>query len=101
MLKPLQQLLTKALYTPIIIAQGRYVKSITPKLPEAAGERSGSSGQGEVLRLLITGDSAAAGVGAENQTQALSGNLVKALSDGYQVDWKLLAKSGHTTLDNL
>ncbi|KXO09077.1 Lysophospholipase L1 [Moritella sp. JT01] len=101
MFKSLNKLLTRAVYAPIIIAQGRYVKKVTPKLPEAAGERSGTAGKGQKIRLLIIGDSAAAGVGVDNQSQALTGNLVSALSDKYQVDWQLLAKSGHTTLDSL
>ncbi|PKH06839.1 SGNH/GDSL hydrolase family protein [Moritella sp. Urea-trap-13] len=101
MFKSLSKLLTKVVYAPIIIAQGRYVKKVTPKLPEAAGERSGITGEGQKIRLLIVGDSAAAGVGVDNQSQALTGNLVSALSDCYQVDWLLLAKSGHTTLDSL
>lgn len=101
MFKSLNKLLTKAVYAPIIIAQGRYVKKVTPKLPEAAGERSGTAGEGQKIRLLIIGDSAAAGVGVDNQAQALTGNLVSALADCYQVDWQLLAKSGYTTLDSL
>ena len=101
MFKSLNKLFTKAVYAPIIIAQGRYVKKVTPKLPEAAGERSGKTGEGQKIRLLIVGDSAAAGVGVDNQAQALTGNLVSALADSYQVEWQLLAKSGHTTLDSL
>ncbi|MDX2321490.1 MAG: SGNH/GDSL hydrolase family protein [Moritella sp.] len=101
MFKSLSKLLTKAVYAPVIIAQGRYVKKVTPKLPEAAGERSGTTGTGQKIRLLIVGDSAAAGVGVDNQSQALSGNLVAVLAEQYQVDWLLLAKSGHTTLDSL
>lgn len=100
MLKPLKKLFSQLVFAPIIITQGRYVKRVTPKLPEAAGERSGSCGQGQSIRLLIVGDSAAAGVGATHQQQALSGYLVKALEDCYQIDWQLLAKSGHTTLDS-
>jgi len=101
MFKSLNKFITKAVYAPIIIAQGRYVKKVTPKLPEAAGKRSGTAGEGQKIRLLIIGDSAAAGVGVDNQSQALSGNLVSALADSYQVEWQLLAKSGHTTLDSL
>ena len=37
------------------------------KLPEAAGERRGESGEGSPLRLLILGDSAAAGVAFRNR----------------------------------
>lgn len=101
MFKSLSKLLTKAIYAPIIIAQGRYVKKVTPKLAEAAGERSGSTGEGQKIRLLIVGDSAAAGVGVDHQSQALTGNLVAVLAQHYQVDWLLLATSGHTTLDSL
>jgi len=101
MLNSLSKLFTKALYAPIIIAQGRYVKKVTPKLPEAAGKRSGVAGKGQKIRLLIVGDSAAAGVGVDDQSQALTGNLVSALSECYQVDWQLLARSGYTTLDSL
>ncbi|MFT5806515.1 MAG: lysophospholipase L1-like esterase [Moritella dasanensis] len=101
MFKSLSKLLTKAVYAPIIIAQGRYVKKVTPKLPEAAGKRTGITGEGKKIRLLIIGDSAAAGVGVDDQSQALAGNLVAELANNYQVDWLLLAKSGHTTLDSL
>lgn len=101
MFKSLNKLITKAVYAPIIIAQGRYVKRVTPKLPEASGERTGVAGEGQKIRLLIIGDSAAAGVGVDNQSQALSGNLVSALADSYKVEWQLLAKSGHTTLNSL
>ncbi len=101
MFKSLNKLLTRAIYAPIIIAQGRYVKKVTPKLPEAAGERSGTTGKGRKIRLLIVGDSAAAGVGVDNQSQALTGHLVAALAECYQVNWQLLAKSGYTTLDSL
>lgn len=97
MLKPMKKLFGNLVFAPIIIAQGKYVKRVTPKLPEAAGLRSGQVGQGDTLKLLIVGDSAAAGVGVTNQDQALSGFLVKTLSQSYQVDWRLLAKSGITT----
>ena len=100
MLAPLKKFFNQLIFAPIIIAQGSYVKRVTPKLPEASGERSGLSGQGTRIRLLIIGDSAAAGVGASEQQQALSGNLVRSLADSFQVDWQLLAKSGHTTLDS-
>lgn len=101
MLKSLNTFFTKLVYAPIIIAQGRYVKKVTPRLPEAAGDRSGITGKGQKIRLLIVGDSAAAGVGVDNQSQALAGNLVSTLAENYQVEWQLLAKSGHTTLDSL
>ena len=81
---------------PFLIAQALYVRRVTPRLPEPTGERSGMNGSGPSLRLLILGDSAAAGVGVSTQHQALSGQLVSALSSDFQVSWKLIAQTGHT-----
>ena len=87
--------------SPLLIAQALYVKCVTPKLPEPSGSRSGRAGDGPVLKLMILGDSAAAGVGVETQHQALSGQLAARLSADYQVIWKLIAKTGHKTKDVL
>ena len=70
-------------------------------LPEPQGLRSGTIGRGTPLRLLIVGDSSAAGVGAETQSTALSGQLVSHLAGRYQVIWQLEAKTGYTTLDTI
>ncbi len=81
---------------PFLIAQGLYVRHVTPKLPEPEGLRSGINGSGPPLRLLILGDSAAAGVGVSTQAQALSGRLVSALGSDFRVSWKLIAQTGLT-----
>jgi len=81
---------------PLIIAQGLYVRRITPRLPEPEGSRSGLGGTGLSIRLLILGDSAAAGVGVSTQNEALSGQLVSALGSDFEVSWKLMARTGHT-----
>lgn len=86
---------------PLLISQALYVRHVTPRLPEAQGERSGIHGAGSPLRLLILGDSAAAGVGVSTQCQALSGQLVSALSAGFRVSWKLVAQTGHRANDVL
>lgn len=65
------------------------------------GARAGARGSGPLLRLLVAGDSAAAGVGAQTQEEALSGCLVAGLADSFQVKWKLLAFAGATTADLL
>lgn len=64
------------------------------RLPEAAGERSREGG---ALRVLIVGDSSAAGVGARHQDEALAGQLARALATrlGQPVGWQLVATSGH------
>ncbi len=86
---------------PLLVAQGIYVRRHTPKLPEPPGPRAGIVGDGPPLRLLITGDSAAAGVGASSQDEALSGRLVSDLSSSYRLDWRLEARTGATTRQTL
>lgn len=82
---------------PLLFAQGRYVRRVTPRLPEAAGPRDGSVGNGPPLRVLVVGDSAAAGVGVATQHDALAGHLASALAATHRVRWKLLARTGLTT----
>jgi lysophospholipase L1-like esterase len=86
---------------PLLLAQGRYTRAVTPRLPEPQGPRTGRAGSGPRLRLLITGDSAAAGVGVEQQQDALSGQLVAALAPHFDLHWRLIAQTGYTTRDLL
>lgn len=90
----------KLVLAPLLVWQGRQVRRKALRLPEAEGPREGVAGTGTVcLRLLIVGDSSAAGVGAPNQTQALAGRLSEALSQrlGGSVVWQLIARTGDTT----
>ncbi|MFW6766505.1 SGNH/GDSL hydrolase family protein [Acinetobacter pittii] len=82
---------------PVLFVQGTKVRKNTPRLLEASGERQGIVGNGRPLSLLILGDSAAAGVGVENQKDALSGAIISELQDQYSIRWKLHAKTGDTT----
>ncbi len=86
---------------PLLVAQALQVRGRALKLPEAAGPRSGTTGEGPELRLLILGDSSAAGVGAPHQDLALTGQLLKRLAPANQVTWRLEATTGHTTRDAL
>ncbi|WP_171177738.1 SGNH/GDSL hydrolase family protein [Ruegeria sp. HKCCD8929] len=86
---------------PVLAAQGLWVRRTARLLPEPSGPRAGCEGHGPRLRLLIAGDSSAAGVGAETQAQALSGQLVQRLAQDYRVAWRLEATTGHTTRDTL
>ncbi|WP_245706375.1 SGNH/GDSL hydrolase family protein [Ruegeria marina] len=70
-------------------------------LAEPAGPRAGRAGSGPALRLLIAGDSAAAGVGVDSQDLALCGQLVSRLAQTFTVDWRVEATTGHTTSDTL
>jgi lysophospholipase L1-like esterase len=82
---------------PLLLAQGSYVRYRTPVLPEPRGERMGAFGSGPSLRLLVLGDSAAAGVGVEEQNDALLGQLVGRLAEYHNVQWHLIAQTGATT----
>lgn len=86
---------------PLLLLQGRHVRRVTPVLPEPPGPRAGRVGTGPALRLLILGDSAAAGVGAATQDEALAGQLVQALLPRFDLTWKLIARTGATTQDSL
>lgn len=86
-----------ATLAPLLLAQGKYVRRTIEKLPEPEGARTGTTGNGPPLRLLIAGDSAAAGVGVASQHEALSGQLSRRLQDGFLLSWRLEAQSGYTT----
>ena len=86
---------------PVIVPQGIWTNLRVPTLPEAAGARQGSAGAGPPLRLLIVGDSAAAGVGVSQQDDALLGQVVSRLSSRYRVEFELQARTGFTTADVL
>ncbi|MDC0663420.1 SGNH/GDSL hydrolase family protein [Marinobacter sp. SS21] len=89
----LEMLATLAL-SPWLIGQGLYTRAKTPRLPEAKGPREGLSGEGSPLKVLVLGDSAAAGVGVRYQSEALSGRLAQDLGKDFSVAWKLLAQTG-------
>jgi len=87
--------------SPILIAQAIRVRRRAIVLPEPTGPRRGVAGSGPMLRLLIAGDSSAAGVGVAHQDLALSGQLVSALAPHFSVHWRLEAHTGDTTAQTL
>lgn len=86
-----------AALAPVLALQGRYAVKTTPRLPEPPGPRTGCRGTGRKLRLLILGDSGAAGVGAASQDEALSGQLIGELAQTFRVCWTTIARAGATT----
>ena len=92
----MRHLLATIALAPVLLAQGRHVRRTIPVLPEPSGSRQGVGGSGPLLRLLIVGDSAAAGVGARTQDEALSGRLVAGMQARCEVRWKLVAFTGAT-----
>ena len=93
----------KLLLAPLLLVQAVRTRARAPRLPEAAGARQGRVGSGPLLRLLILGDSSAAGVGVATQHDALASRLAQELAAhaGVRVAWRLLAKSGLTTAQTL
>lgn len=82
---------------PVLLPQARWLRRTALRLPEAPGPRDGVEGKGDTkLRLLVVGDSSAAGVGMADQAQALALPLARelALREGYAVGWQLVARSG-------
>ena len=90
----------KFMLSPVLLAQALSARRRTPSLPEADGPREGQLGSGPgVLRVLIAGDSSAAGVGVATQDHAFAGHFTRTLNrrSGRAVRWRLRAKAGLTT----
>ena len=86
---------------PLLVAQGRRLRRDTPRLPDAALPWSGRLEGPDPLRLLVLGDSTAAGVGADTQDDALPGNLARELAarTGRGVTWRAVGRNGATARD--
>ena len=94
----------KLALSPLLVAQALRTRARVPRLPEAAGAREGALGRGAArLRLLLAGDSSAAGVGVATQDDALAGQLLPLLSQrcAVRLQWWLCARTGLTTAQAL
>lgn len=105
-------LAVKLALTPVLVAQGLLTRARLPRLPEPvgprqgqeaplgrAGAKAGSGVPGPLLRLLVAGDSSAAGVGVDHQRDALAAPLARHLAQALpaRVAWQLLAQTGLDT----
>jgi lysophospholipase L1-like esterase len=94
-------LVLKLVLSPLLVAQAMTTRRRAPVLPEAEGLREGRLGESHqrVVRVLIAGDSSAAGVGVAHQDQSVAGYLSRSLhrQSGRAVHWTLRARSGLTT----
>jgi lysophospholipase L1-like esterase len=86
---------------PVLIGQALILRRRIVKLPEARGAHSGSVGFGPDLRLLVLGDSSAAGVGVESHDEGLLGHILAGLQSDYTVHFDLVAETGARTQDAL
>jgi lysophospholipase L1-like esterase len=99
-------LTAKFMLSPLLVAQAAMTKSRLPRLPEPSGARQGVAGKttgAPLMRLLVTGDSSAAGVGVTTQRDALAWQLGQQLASrcAAQMHWQLMARSGLTTAQTL
>ena len=94
----------------VIFVQGKRLRRDTPRLPDAALPWSGVTPVPSVgsdstlatpLRLLVLGDSTAAGVGADRQEDALPGSLARELVARWSrpVAWHAIGENGATARD--
>ena len=81
---------------PALYVQGRRLRRDTPRLPDAAQPWRGSVPGPNPLRLLVLGDSTAAGVGAPTQEVALPGHLARGIAALSErgVEWRAIGENG-------
>ena len=87
--------------SPLLARQARRVRQRTPRLAEASGDSTGielTADATDLLRLLVVGESTAAGVGVTDLRDALPCQLAVALAARRQcnVAWSMSARTGAT-----
>ncbi|MCG7199865.1 SGNH/GDSL hydrolase family protein [Marinobacter pelagius] len=89
--------LTTALLFPVLLYQGKRARRDTPRLPEAQGSPGGQYGEGvPVFRVLVIGESTAAGVGVSTHHQGLASQLASQLHErsGQTIAWHTFGVNG-------
>lgn len=89
--------LTTAVLFPVLLYQGKRTRQTTPRLPEASGSPFGQHGEGKpARRVLVIGESTAAGVGAQTHDQGLASQLARELHErtGQTIAWHTFGVNG-------
>ncbi len=89
--------LTTALLFPVLLYQGKQARRTTPRLPEAGGSPCGQYGEGTpARRVLVIGESTAAGVGVETHDQGLASQLARQIHErtGQTIAWHTFGING-------
>ena len=83
-------------FLPVLAVQGRRVRRTVERLPEAEGTTGRVGEGGDTLRVVVVGDSVAAGVGVIGHEQSMAGRLAHHLHarSGRSVEWVVAARSG-------
>lgn len=91
--------LTTAGLSPVLLYQGKQARRNTVRLPEAGGEPFGQYGEGiPERRILVIGESTAAGVGVQTHDQGLASQLARRLHErtGRVTAWHTFGINGAT-----
>ncbi|MGW9630945.1 SGNH/GDSL hydrolase family protein [Agromyces sp. NPDC055520] len=85
---------------PLVAIQGRRARSEVEVLPEAAGPTTGRTAASDqpTLRLIVVGESTAAGCGAGTHDEAFTGSFARELGalHARPVDWAVHGRHGAT-----
>ncbi|MCC0036888.1 MAG: SGNH/GDSL hydrolase family protein [Hoeflea sp.] len=76
---------------PVAVSKGLGVRRVVPRLPPPRGRPRGQSGEGDAdIRILVVGDSSAAGVGADRIEETLGPQVAAILGEatGKAVAWR-------------
>ncbi|MDQ4138226.1 MAG: SGNH/GDSL hydrolase family protein [Actinomycetota bacterium] len=87
--------------SPVLRRQGEQMRTSIPWLPPAKLPWRGTVEGPNPHRLLVLGDSTAAGVGVKSAAHGLGGNLARVLAEhtGRGVHWLALGQAGATSND--
>jgi lysophospholipase L1-like esterase len=91
-------------FAPFLYLQSRFVRRKVGRLPDAGGASEGKFENGaESVKLLVLGESTAAGVGARTHETALAGQFARLLGEkiGKSVEWQVVGKSGITVKETI
>ena len=89
--------------SPLLFAQGKYVRRKIPRLPHAPQPWDGMAPGSDSLSILGVGDSTIAGVGVSDPSRGLIAQFSLALHrhTGRGVTWRAVGESGATSKDFL
>lgn len=91
-------------FAPFLYLQGQYIRRKIGRLPDAGGETVGKFGTNEsIVKLLVLGESTAAGMGARTHETALAGQFARFLGEkiGKSVEWHVVGRSGITVKETI
>ncbi|MGK0364220.1 MAG: lysophospholipase L1-like esterase [Saprospiraceae bacterium] len=83
---------------PLIIRDGKRIRSSVPSLPEAENPKGIEGKSEKKINLLSFGESTLAGVGIKDQKDGATCSIAKVLAKELdaEVNWKVMAHSGYT-----